>query len=82
MDQSITPVPTAQALQLQLTAAGFRLGAPPHISERARRIDRQTCRQLRCSHCKNRGGQFQPYHDSHGRYRVLVVCSCGGAVEL
>lgn len=65
---------TAQALAEALQAAGWRPGAPAHVTEASRRIDAQVCHGLRCPLCRGRAITYHPYRRGN-RYRVLAVCS-------
>jgi hypothetical protein len=71
-------IPTRAA---DLEAEGWAPGAPPQIAEPTARIDAATCKRLRCPDCGRRGLEYLPYHNG-ARYRVVVGCPCGGAVEL
>lgn len=77
---AVKPVNLAEALE----EAGYRPGAPPHITEATRRIDRLICRRRKCGECGKRGLGYLPYTGLDGRsYHVIAVCPrCGNQEEL
>jgi hypothetical protein len=82
MHKPTTTPQTAEALQLQLRAAGYQPGAPRHVTAVSQAIDAQACGRLRCPGCHRRSCAYRPFTDGRG-YRVVACCqACGHAVEM
>jgi hypothetical protein len=73
-------VKSAAELAAALLADGWREGAPPHLSERARRIDVGILKQQRCPKCCGRGMAYRPYHKGNA-YTVVSACPRCGSGE-
>lgn len=67
-----------------LEEAGYKPGAPDHITPATKEIDRQVCRFKRRSECGKRGQGYLPFTGLDGQsYHIVAVCPrCSHQEEL
>ncbi|HEY7308393.1 MAG TPA: hypothetical protein VH643_03420 [Gemmataceae bacterium] len=81
MNQTITPIPTASALEREWRMLGFVEGAPAHLDSAIVADDVRSYRRMACGSCGHRSQTVSPFR--RGReYRLLCRCrKCGHGVE-
>lgn len=75
---------TARNLRTAVLRAGFRRGAPPHVTPATLIIDLRNVRLRRCPVCEKKTLRGEAYQNGR-RFRLLAVCTvaeCQAAEEV
>jgi hypothetical protein len=76
-----TVTATPGPLDRELTALGFRPGAPAHVHPATLSADVRSYRGARCGSCNRRRQSVHPWH-RRGEYRLVLTCrGCGHQAE-